>query len=109
MAEEQAPRQKSVRVWTAIDPEDLKQHTLYVDDLYGFCSNCRQMNLNYTKDRSCPGCGTTFKYLATKLKAPGDVGKILARLKKESLTLKLIDRDDLEKASAQDQLNKLFG
>jgi hypothetical protein len=99
---------KSVRVWTSLKIDDVRQHLLMVDDLYGSCGNCKQLGLNYLKDARCPGCGTTFLYLATKLRNPADVAKILKRIETESLALTVIDRDDFERAEAKDALNNLF-
>ncbi len=101
-------QQKSVRVWQTLKVDEVRQHLLLVDDLYGSCGNCKQLGLNYVKDAKCSGCGTTFRYLATKLRNPADVAKILSRIKKESLNLTVIDRDDFERAEAKDALNNLF-
>ncbi|MCR9142275.1 MAG: hypothetical protein NXI24_08480 [bacterium] len=100
--------QKSVRVWQTLNVSDVRQHLLLVDDLYGSCGNCKQLGLNYVKDTQCSGCGTIFRYLATKLRNPADVAKILGRIKKESLKLTVIDRDDFERAEAKDAINNLF-
>ena len=100
--------QRSVRVWTNLDINDVKKHLLYIDDLYGSCGNCKQLGLNYVKDKSCPKCKTVFKYLATKLKDPAQTAKILTRIRSESLSLKLIDRDDFERADARDSISNLF-
>ena len=77
-----------------------------IEDLYGSCGKCKHLGLNYLKDTKCPGCGTTFKYLATR--APSEVGKILARIRKENLPFKLVEKADLEKASAGNALYDLF-
>ncbi len=103
-----AQQHKSVRVWQKLDVNEVRKHLLIIDDLYGSCANCKQLGLNYLKDAQCTGCGTEFRYLATTLKAPGEVARILGRIEKEGLKLAVLDRDDFERAEAKDALNDLF-
>lgn len=98
----------SIRVWTPLDPDTIRKHLILIEDLYGMCANCKQIGLNYLKDKSCPGCNTQFRYVATKLKKSHEIAKILSRIKKENLQLTLIDRDDFDRASAKDALGDLF-
>ena len=82
-------KSKFIRVWTQMDGDEIKKQLLYIDDLYGTCGNCKKLGLNYLKDKKCPECGIIFKYLATKITNPGEVGKILSRIQKENLSLRL--------------------
>ncbi len=97
---------RSVRIWQEVDIDTVKKHLMLIDDLYGSCASCKNLGLNFVKDRTCPQCGTTFEYLATR--SPSETGKILARIRAEKLPLKLIDRADYDKASATDALGNLF-
>lgn len=99
---------QSVRVWQSLDMETVKKHLLLVDDMYGACASCKQIGLNYLKDSSCPSCKTEFKYLATSMKNPADITKILNRIKKEGFKFTVIDREDYERASAKDSIGGLF-
>ncbi len=99
---------RSIRVWTNLDISEVRQHLMLIEDLYGSCGNCKQLGLNYLKDKTCPGCGATFRFLATNLKNPADSFKILGRLAQEGLSLKLIDRSDYDRATAKDALGDLF-
>ncbi|MCZ8157516.1 MAG: hypothetical protein O9264_15440 [Leptospira sp.] len=101
-------KSKFIRVWTQVDSDAIKKQLLYIDDLYGTCGSCKKLGLNYIKDKKCPDCGTTFKYLATKISNPAEVGKILARIEKEKLDLILIEREDFEKSNARDAVKDLF-
>jgi len=101
-------QQKSLRVWQELDIIDVKRHLLLVDDMYGACANCKQIGLNYLKDKNCPSCKTTFKYLATSLKNPASITKILNRIKSDSLAFTLIDREDYDRALARDSAEGLF-
>ncbi|MCC5815971.1 MAG: hypothetical protein JJT78_14555 [Leptospira sp.] len=99
---------KYVRVWKKLQISEVKQFLLYVDDLYGTCGNCKKLGLNYLKDKSCPDCKTTFKYIATNSKNPADVAKLLSRMEKENISLTMIDREDFERSSAKDAALDLF-
>jgi hypothetical protein len=101
-------KSKFIRVWKQMDGEEIKKQLLYIDDLYGTCGNCKKLGLNYLKDKKCPDCGAVFKYLATKITNPSEVGKILARIQKENLDLTLIEREDFEKSNARDAVRDLF-
>ncbi len=98
----------SIRVWTSMDLENLRKHLILIDDLYGMCASCKQVGLNYLKDRKCPGCNAEFKFVATRLTRPGEVAKILSRIKQEGLPLTLIDREDYDRATAHNALGGLF-
>jgi len=104
----EAKEHKSIRVWQELDIGEIKKHLLLVDDMYGACANCKQIGLNYLKDKFCPGCKTEFKYLASSLKTPASVTKILNRINTDSLPFTLIDRDDYDRALAKDSVNDLF-
>ena len=108
MGQEKEGSVRSLRVWQELDLDTVKRHLLLIDDLYGACASCKQIGLNYLKDSKCSGCGTDFKYLATRLKDSAETGKILSRIKKENLGLTLIDREDYEAALAQKNIGSLF-
>jgi len=109
MSENEKPdKTRFVRIWSALNIEEVKKHLLLIDDLYGTCGNCKQLGLNYLKDKTCPGCKTTFEFLATNMKNPADVGKILARIKTEGLSFSLIDREDFNRATASNAVKDLF-
>ena len=101
-------KNKFIRVWSSLDVEEVKKHLLLIDDLYGTCANCKQLGLNYLKDKTCPGCKTNFKYIATNQKNPSDISKIALRIQSESLSFTLIDREDYNKSIAFDAAKDLF-
>ncbi|TGL60976.1 hypothetical protein [Leptospira sarikeiensis] len=99
---------KYIRVWKKLSVSEITSQLMIIDDLYGTCGKCKHLGLNYTKDRSCPECGSKFKYLATNLKSPADIAKVLARIEKENLDLILIDREDYTLSKAKDAVKDLF-
>ncbi len=108
MQEKEKPKHKFIRVYRELEPDEIKRQLILIDDLYGTCGNCGQLGLNFTKDKVCPGCKTTFAYAMTKMKNPGDIAKLLARIKNDGLGLTLIEKDDYDRTSARDALGDLF-
>ena len=108
MKQDETSRTKFVRVWKQLQVEEVKKQLLYVDDLYGTCGSCKRLGLNFLKDKSCPDCKTTFKYIATNSKNPTDVAKLLTRIEKEKLDFIMIDREDFERSIASDAAKNLF-
>ncbi|TGK11640.1 hypothetical protein EHO60_04905 [Leptospira fletcheri] len=104
----QVNEEKYIRVWKKMNVGEVTSHLLIIDDLYGTCGNCKHLGLNYTKDKSCPNCGTKFKYIASNLKSPGELAKVLARIEKEKLDFTLIDREDYNLSKAKDAVKDLF-
>lgn len=100
--------EKYVRVWKKFNADNARKQILYIDDIYGTCGNCKHLGLNFVKDKTCPSCKTTFRYLITVSKKPEDIGKILARIEKENLSLELLERDDFEKSDARSKADDLF-
>jgi hypothetical protein len=103
-----AEKKSFLRIWTSLDPLEIKTHLLLIDDLYGSCANCKQLGLNYLKDKQCPGCKTTFKYVTTNLKGMDDIKKILNRIQEMNLKLTLIEKEDYIHATAKDAVKDLF-
>jgi len=97
-----------VRIWKELDTEEVEKKLLLVEDLYGSCASCKKLGLNYLKDKTCPGCGTTFKYIATTLKNLGEVQKLLNRMKSNQIDLIMIEREDYKKAQAKEGFKDLF-
>jgi hypothetical protein len=97
-----------VRFWNEVNVDEIQNHLLLIDDLYGTCAKCKCLGLNYLKDKKCKQCGTEFKYITTVLKNSGEVGKILQRIKREGLNLIMIDKEDFNKATAHHAAKDLF-
>lgn len=99
---------KFIRVWEEFPVDEIKKHIIIIDDLYGSCGNCKQLGLNYIKDKTCKGCGTDFKFITTKLKSMTDTMQILSRIQQKDLNLKLIEKEDYDKAIAHNIVDNLF-
>jgi len=99
-------KKSAVRIWHFLETSVIKKEILFIDDNYGQCGNCKQLGINYVTTPKCPGCATTFRYLAAR--AGQDPVKILRRIQAEGLALQLIERADFEKAESRDKLSGFF-
>ncbi|MFC1509779.1 hypothetical protein ACFL60_08885 [Candidatus Omnitrophota bacterium] len=90
-----------IRVWKEFDVEDIAKHLLVVGDLTGDCSGCRALGIDYSKETSCPKCGTDFKYIATRTRET-------RRIKVKRPDLVFVDFDDYKKAWGRIKAKRLL-
>lgn len=100
--------EKYIRVYRSVNIDEVKKHCLVVEEILGQCQNCKTPGINFTQHKTCPQCKTEFRYLATSLKEREGIVKILQRIKKESLAIEMIEKEDLDRATAKDALSALF-
>jgi len=65
-----------IRVWKDIDINDISEHLLIVGESRGDCSKCRALGIDYSNAKTCPECGTGFKYIASRSR---EVKKIIQK------------------------------
>jgi len=90
-----------IRVWKEFDIRDVSEHLLVVGDIAGDCSKCRELGIKYSSAKSCPKCGTDFKYVASRSR---EVRKIL--IKRPDLIF--IDFEDYKKAQGKMKARDIF-
>lgn len=100
-----------VRIWVELDMNDVRQHLLMADESLGSCATCREIGLKLQSVKTCPKCGTEFRYVTTK---PTGIQKtvdpkVLARIREKRPDLTLVDWTDYDhgqgKLSARELLN----
>ncbi|MFH1790879.1 MAG: hypothetical protein ABH885_02710 [Candidatus Omnitrophota bacterium] len=95
-----------IRVWSELDMDLIKRHTLIAGDPAGDCANCKEVGINIQVSKKCPNCGTEFKYIATRLQNnPSQARKLKA--KRPDLTA--IDLSDYKEAYGRSQARDLMG
>jgi len=55
-----------IRVWQQFDLNDISEHLLIVGVSSGDCAKCRELGIDYSRAKTCPKCGTDFKYITTR-------------------------------------------
>ncbi len=94
-----------LRVWQDIDLEDIKKHLLVIGELSAECFSCHQLGID-RKSRSCPQCGTVFKYMGFRRKLRAQDFK---NFKKERAGVVLIDFFDFKKALGKEEARGFLG
>ncbi|MCF7871389.1 MAG: hypothetical protein K9L95_05855 [Candidatus Omnitrophica bacterium] len=93
-----------LRIWQELDLEDIKKHLLVIGELSAECFNCHELGIDSTS-RSCPSCGTVFKYIGFRRRLrPAD----FKSFKQERAGVKLIDFFDFKKAISKENARDIF-
>lgn len=90
-----------IRVWKRFDLQEISNQLLIVGDLTGDCAKCKTLGINYGTAKTCPGCGTSFKYISSRSR---EIAKIITKRP----DLVFIDFDDYKRAMAKIKAKDLF-
>ncbi len=96
-----------IRIWNEIDIEEMKEHIVMVDDISGFCPNCKKIGISLKNLKECPECNREFKYVSSK-EAKGGKHEIVTRTIKKLPELTFIDYDDYHRLTNQKAAEGLF-
>lgn len=99
-----------IRIWKNMPVTEVDSHLLIVDDLAGYCQNCKTPGINYSQGiNSCPKCKTTFKYISTREAPNTAVGqKILQKIFNLYPDALVIDYQDYKHLSDKKKAHSLF-
>ena len=99
-----------IRVWQACDVEGVKQHLLVVGDLTADCGACRELGINYREAKTCPKCGTEFRFITARHagKLDRDRGGTVRRIKERRPELTFIDYDDYKEITGKQSARDFF-
>lgn len=99
-----------IRFWKETEVEDLAKHLLIVGELTGDCANCREINIDYTREKYCPKCKTEFKYITSRPAALAKSSRfsIMKRIKDRRPDLILIDHQDYKEIMGKIKAKKLL-
>lgn len=90
-----------IRVWKELDIGDVSKHLLIVGASTGDCSNCRELGINYSIAKTCPKCGTEFRYIASRIKE-------IKKIKDKRADLIFIEFEDYKKITGFIKAKNLF-
>ena len=99
-----------IRVWQAVDIENLKKHLLIVGDITGDCAECRELGIPYATAKNCPKCGTEFRFIASRFSTGGlklGAGAV-KRIKDRRPDLTFIDYDDFRNITGKQSAHDFF-
>ncbi len=58
-----------IRVAQEVSFDLVSKHLLVVGDLTGDCFSCRELGIDYAREKYCPGCKTDFRYICFRKSA----------------------------------------
>ena len=96
-----------IRIWTEVDIKEIKEHIVMVDDLSGYCTECKKIGIDLKEIKKCPSCGIEFKYV-TSTESKGGKSDIVKRIKKKIPHLVFVDYNDYERLTGRDKAQSLL-
>lgn len=99
-----------IRVWQSCDIEQIVKHLLIVGDVTADCAACRELGIDYSAAKSCPACGTVFRFIASRLtgKLDQNRGANVKRIKERRPDLTFIDYEDYRNITGKQQARDFF-
>ena len=99
-----------LRTFKLYDLEEVKKYLLFAGDLSGDCAACRALGIDVYTAKSCPGCGTPFRYLTSRrLEAhAGERFQFARRMHDKRPDLVVIDYTDYTKAMGHKKARDFF-
>ena len=99
-----------VRVWQPMNVEEVTKHLLVVGDITADCANCRELGIEYAAAKSCPKCGTVFRFIASRNTGMlnRDRGGTVKRIKDRRPDLTFIDFEDYKEITGKQQARDFF-
>jgi len=98
-----------VRIWHEMQSEEVKKHLLLAGELTANCENCQHLGIDFYKEKECPNCHTSFKYVGfrTKHNRAEEISAI-KRLKDKRPDLIIIDYEDIKRAFGKSKARSLL-
>ncbi len=88
--------QRFLRIYKALDIQEIREHLLIGGDLFGQCAHCQTIGLKL-EVHQCPQCHKEFKYIA--FKNIKDHLPKLHRLFSERPEIVIVDYEDFKRLS----------
>ena len=99
-----------LRVWQACNTEEIAKCLLVVGDVTADCSACRELGIDYSKEKNCPQCGVQFHFIASRNTGRLDAnrGGTVKRIKDRRPDLTFIDYEDYKEITGKQQAREFF-
>jgi len=103
-------QQHYLRTFRAFQLDEVKNHLIVIGDLSGNCASCNRLGINAYDAKTCPECGTVFKYIASRRLEthPAERFQLARRLGEKRPDLLLIDYQDYQKAAGDKAARDFF-
>ena len=102
--------QEFLRTFKQFDIEEVRKHLLIMGDLSADCASCRHLGIDGYTAKSCPECGTPFRYVTSRRTEanPGERFQFARRIHEKRPDLLNIDYTDYMKVLGQKKARDFF-
>ncbi len=94
-----------MRVWQEVDIQEIEPHLLIAGNVTGDCGNCKEINISLDA-KQCPKCGTSFKYMGTRISNSPREAKRLRAKRPDAI---LIDFKDFKEIQVRKKARGFLG
>lgn len=97
-----------IRVAREIDYDDISKHLLIVGELTGDCFSCRQVGIDYAREKYCPQCKTDFRYISYRKPTNAITGAYISRLCLKRPDLTYVEYNDVKEIADRQKAKNFF-
>lgn len=97
-----------MRIAREIEYEDISKHLLVVGELTGDCFSCRQVGINYAREKYCPQCKTDFRYISYRKTSGAITGAYISRLCLKRPDLTYVEYSDVKEIADRQKAKNFF-
>ncbi|MFA5039309.1 MAG: hypothetical protein WC732_06475 [Candidatus Omnitrophota bacterium] len=97
-----------LRVAQELDYDVVSSHLLIVGELTGDCFTCRQVGIDYSREKYCSQCGTDFRYISLRKSADAVKGGMLARICQKRPDLTYVEYSDVKEIADRRKAKDFF-
>ncbi|HAJ56570.1 MAG TPA: hypothetical protein DCL35_02245 [Candidatus Omnitrophica bacterium] len=96
------------RIAREMDYDEVSKHLLIVGELTGDCFSCREVGINYTREKYCPQCKTDFKYISYRKAADAITTGAIARICTRRPDLVYVEYKDIKEIADRQKVKNIF-
>lgn len=97
-----------IRVAKELDYDEITKHLLIAGDLTGDCFSCREVGIDYSREKYCPQCKTDFRYITLRKFSDAVKGAQIAKLCKKRPDLTYVEYADIKEIADRLKVKKIF-
>lgn len=96
------------RVAQELDYETVSKHLLIVGELTGDCFSCRQVGIDYSREKYCPQCNTDFRYISLRKNSNEIKTGMLSRICLKRPDLTYVEYSDIKEIADRRKAKDFF-
>lgn len=97
-----------IRVARELEFEDIKKHLLIVGELTGDCFSCRQVGIDYSREKYCPQCKTDFRFISYRKSMGSATAAQVAKISARRPDLTYVEYNDIKEISDRQKAKNIF-